>query len=69
MMGVHDNRKGHTGVLKGRQILEQLNDYQSLRGTCCMELYIVGPAASENQQFYAGSTTASGKISWAPTRT
>jgi hypothetical protein len=34
-----------------------------------MELCIVGAAASEDEQFYAGSNTASGKISWAPTRT
>jgi len=68
-MGLHDNRKVHAGVLKGRQILEQLGNYQSLRGTCCMELHIVGAAASEDQQFYAGSNTACGKISWAPTPT
>jgi len=69
VMGLHDNRKGHTGVLEGGQILGQLKDHQILRGICCVKLYIVEAASSEGQQFRAGSNTASGKISWAPTRT
>ena len=69
MVGLRDNNKEQSAVLKGREILEQLNDCQGLRGPCCMELCIVGAAASEDEQFYAGSNTASGRISLAPTRT
>ena len=69
MVGLRDYSKGHSGVLKGREILEQLNDCQGLRGHCCMELYIVGAAALQDEHVYAGSNIVSGKISSAPKRT
>jgi hypothetical protein len=55
-VGFRDYSKGHSGVLKCMEILEQLNDRQSLRRPCCMELYTGGVAASEDEQFCAEVT-------------
>jgi len=61
MVGLRDNSKGPSGVLKGWEILEQLNDCQGLRGPCCMELCKVGATASGDEQFYGGSNTANAR--------